>query len=155
MGFSSIGGFIIMFFALVFIISTFILIQGRMIDSTNLTFSIQKEKMETEMATDISIINISWDNSTVPATTTVYVENTGSVKLDPNQIDIFIDEIKIPRAEVNRTLGFTADSMTINPLHWDPTEVIRIDAFIALRNVTHIATVTTEYSVKDAVTYLG
>jgi len=155
LGFSSIGGFIILFFALIIIASSFMIIQGRLVDSTTLTFDTQQQKLATEMQTKIDIINISFDNTTAPDTTTLNIKNTGHNKINIEFIDIFIDNIKIPRYDSNRTINFAPDSLTINPLHWDQDETIIIEVYLDLQNVTHIATASTEYGIIDSATFLG
>lgn len=155
MGFSGIVSFILLFFALLIVMSTFILIQGEVVESTNLNYEIQKERLKTEARAGIEIVNISFDNNTDPDTTTVFVLNSGSVKLETEYIDAYIDDYKVPRDTDNRTISFAADSVTINPLHWDPDEKIKIEIYKDIANVTHIVTIASRYGAQDSITYLG
>jgi len=154
-GFATIGSFIMMFFALVFLVSMFILIQQRMIETTSESASVQQQRFNEQVLTNIEIINISFDNLTDPDTTTMYVENSGSNKLSIEFIDLFIDGTIIPRDTANRTIAFDIGSTAINPLHWDPDEVIIIEIYLDLVNITHLATISTEYAVKDTQQFLG
>ncbi len=155
MGFSSIGSFILLFFALIFMVTTMALIYGDMVQSTTESYNVQKERLENQIKSNLQILNISFDNSTNPHTTTIFVENTGSNKIDLDYLDVFIDEIKITRSDNNRTISFAEGSEHINPLHWDSDETIKIEVFLNLTNVTRVATVTTEHSVKDSKIFLG
>ncbi len=150
MGFSTIGGFIIMFFALLIVASAFITIQARLADSMTLSNNIQKEKITREMNTKIEIINATYDNGTSPAETTMYIRNTGSEKLDMGYVDVFIDNVRIPRDDANRTIEFAPGSDVFNPLQWDPDETIIVVVKMDLSHEAHMATATTEYGIKDA-----
>jgi len=152
-GFGTIGGFILLFFSLIIIVSTFVLIQGRMVETTSMTFNIQKERVENQLKTQIQILNVSYNIT--PNTTTTYIENIGSIKMDLEHLDVFVDSTIIPHRNDNRTIAFADGSTSINPLHWDPDEVIKVDIHLALINRTHILTVTTEYGTKDSTAFLG
>jgi archaellum component FlaF (FlaF/FlaG flagellin family) len=136
-------------------VTTMALIYGNMVQSTTESYNVQKERLENQVKTDIEIKNITFDNATNPHTTTIFVQNTGSNKVELDYLDVFIDEIKITRSENNRTISFAEGSEHINPLHWDPDETIKIEVFLNLTNITRIATVTTEHSVKDSMIFLG
>ena len=154
MGFSGIGAFIMLFFAIIIVASMLMIIQTGMIETASLVYS-QKDTVQKELQTRVSILNITFDNSTNPDTTTAYIQNTGQTKLDPEYIDIFIDEIKVPRDDANRTIAFEPGSTTLNPIHWDPDEVIKTEVYMDLANITHIFTITAEYNGKDTTGYLG
>ena len=155
MGFASIGSFIMLFFAVLIVVSSFTVIYGRLIESSALANEIQNEKLENEVNTKIEIQNISFNNLTTPDTTTVYIKNTGINKIELEYFEIYIDNLKIPRNQNNRTMMYAVGSNVINPLHWDPREIIEIEVFLNLENITHIFTATTEYGVKDSITFLG
>jgi len=87
-----------------------------MIESANLVYS-QTDTVQKELQTRINILNISFDNTTTPDTTTIYIQNIGQTKLDLDDIDFYIDEIKVPRDNINRTMVFDTSSMVLNPVH--------------------------------------
>ena len=134
MGFSTIGSFIIMFFAILIMISSAVLIYSSLVESTNTATEVQKERIENMISTRIDIINIVFENNTDPDTTAVYVSNDGSKKLDLDYVDVFIDAIKIPRSSANRTIMFVNDTNIVNPLHWDPDEIIEINVSLDLED---------------------
>jgi len=144
-----------LFFAFLIVISTFILIYGQMVESSNLTYNIQQERLAVTVHTNLEIENITFDNLTSPDTTTLYVKNTGQNKIDLDYLDVFFDDVKIPRDNSNRTIIFAPDSQAINPIHWDSDENIIIEVYMDLVNVTHLAAVTTEHGVKDTRAFLG
>lgn len=143
-----------LFFAIIIVVSMLVLIQTRMIESANLVYS-QTDTVQKELQTRINILNISFDNTTTPDTTTIYIQNIGQTKLGLDDIDFYIDEIKVPRDNANRTIVFDTNSMTLNPVHWDPDEIIKVEVYMNLNNVTHIFTATTQYNGKDIKGYLG
>lgn len=154
MGFSNIASFMLLFFALMITVTIMAIFQTNLVETASLTFN-EQERINQEMNTRIDILNITFDNQTVPDTTTLYVKNSGSTKLQLDYVEVFIDEKKLPRKPLNRSISFAAGSDVINPLHWDPDEIIIIDAYMNLDNVSHIATVTTDLGVKDQGVYLG
>ena len=155
MGFSNIGAFIMLFFGFILIISTFIIIQEKMVENTSLTYSVQQERINNELKTNININNILFNNLTTPDTITVYIENTGQNKLSTEYLEVFIDNIKIPRHTNNRTFSFETGSDIINPLHWDPDETLKVEIHLNLINITHVLTATTDFGVKDSKIFLG
>jgi len=151
-GFSGIAAFIMLFFGLIIMVSMFTVIQTSLIESSTLTQA-QNEQKILESQTKVTIENISFDNTTIPDTTTIVVINSGQTKLSLEQIELYVDHVKIPRSTDNRTIRFLTNS--INPAHWDPDEVLEIEVYIDLLNVTHTASITTEYLGRDVQPFLG
>jgi len=152
MGFSSIVSFLMLFFALIITVSTLVAVQVNLIE-TRTAMNQQAQRQNEQFSTSIKIINISFDNETDPQTTTLFIENDGSRKLDTGQVDVFIDSVMIPRNGNNRTFEFVTNA--VNPLHWDPGETVKLHVYLNVTNVTHTVTVTTDYGVKDTTYYLG
>jgi len=153
LGFSSIGAFMMMFFGLIIIVSTIVIIQTNLLESASIAYE-EGDRLTRVINSRFDILNISYEDATDPDTTTMYVQNTGAEKLLPGDLDIFIDEIYIPKMEANRTIEF-ASVNKLNPMHWDPDEVLKIDIFIDLANVTHVVTLSNPDGVKDRTYYLG
>jgi archaellum component FlaF (FlaF/FlaG flagellin family) len=149
MGFSTIGSFIIMFFGIIILISSAVLVYNNLVENTNAAANTQKERIDNRLNTRIDITGIEYDSFFNPDRTTIYITNTGSKKLQTDYIDVFIDDIKIPRNSANRTIWFANNSNIANPLHWDPDEIIGINVSLNLESGTHIAVVSTEYGVTD------
>jgi archaellum component FlaF (FlaF/FlaG flagellin family) len=150
MGFSTIGSFIIMFFGIMILISSSIFIYNSLVENTNAAANIQKERIDNRLNTRVEINSIQSDDLFEPDRTIIYIINTGSKKLETDYIDVFIDDIKIPRSNANRTIWFANDSNIANPLHWDPDEILGINVSLNLKPGTHIAAVSTEYGVTDS-----
>ena len=155
MGFASIGSFIMLLFAVLIVTSSIAMIYGRVIESSTLTSEIENERQENEINTEIEIKNINFNNLTSPDTTTIEIKNTGKNKINLENFELYVDYIKIPRNMNNRTIGFETGSDEFNPLHWDEKETIIVEVFLDLENVTHLFTATTEYGVRDRITFLG
>jgi archaellum component FlaF (FlaF/FlaG flagellin family) len=142
MGFASIGAFIMLFFSLIIVISAFAMIQGRMVESTQLTIQTQQERLE-QSKTEMEVVSISYDALPTPDNTTIVLNNTGQNKIELAYLDVFIDNVRLPRDSQNRTLELVGNAA--NPLHWDPGEGLRIDALLDLSEGSHMAVVSTEY----------
>jgi archaellum component FlaF (FlaF/FlaG flagellin family) len=92
---------------------------------------------------------LSFSNDT--KTTHIYLKNTGQTLLDPSKFDVYIDGIRIPRNDSNRTIEVLADTDTINLGILDPKEGLHIQVFGDIReDVTHEVTVTTQYETRDS-----
>lgn len=150
MGFSTIGSFIIMFFTIMIMISSAIFIYTSLIESTNAASAMQEERINNALNTDIEILSIVHEPGTSPDTQAAYVINKGKRKLQLELLDIYIDGTKIPRSTSNRIITFINNTNIINPLHWDPDEIIEINVSIDLAAANHVAVVATEYAVTDS-----
>jgi archaellum component FlaF (FlaF/FlaG flagellin family) len=147
-GFSSIPMFILLFFAMIAAVSMFVLMQAKLVETTATAYA-ERDRLVEEMNTEITILNASYSNAT--ETTSIYVQNTGKTKIEIELIDVYIDEFKVPRSDSNRSITF--ESSTMNPLHWDHDEVLRIEVYRALGNSTHLATISTQNKAKATKSY--
>ena len=66
--------------------------------------------------------------------------------MEPRYVDVYIDGIKIPRNENNRTIQLIGNNL-INPLHWDSGETLQINVTLDLASGEHYAIVSTQYGV--------
>jgi archaellum component FlaF (FlaF/FlaG flagellin family) len=144
LGGSTIASFIMLFFVIIIIISTTMMVYTTIYQSNE---SLKKEQQRNlqESQTSIEIINATYLNVTNEIE--IYIKNIGKRKLDINETDIYINDIRIPRNNNNRTIEFIDDS--INPLLWDPNEIIRINVFLELEFGNHYTIITTEFGIKD------
>jgi archaellum component FlaG (FlaF/FlaG flagellin family) len=145
LGFASIGAFIMMFFSILLIVSAFAIINGRMVASTQLALETEKERLEIVQETSIDVLSASYD--AIGKESSIIVNNTGKRKIDPTYIDVWIDGIRVPRT--SRTVSFEGEN-SVNPLHWDPGEQVRVDAQQELQAGNHTATVSTEEGIQDS-----
>jgi archaellum component FlaF (FlaF/FlaG flagellin family) len=146
-GFASIGAFIMLFFSLIIIISTFIIIQGRMVETTQLAMQVERDNIEHMELTRMEIVSLQFDNLTAPDNTSIVLNNTGRNKIEMAYLDVWIDRIRLPRDSGNRTIEIVGQN-AVNPLHWDPGETVKIDVMLNLATGTHRAIVSTEYGVQ-------
>ena len=78
----------------------------------------EKDRSVGVMRTDFTIPSATYSAGTV----TAYVKNTGRQAFDPEDIDVYLDGIRIPRDPSNRTVSVTSDSDTYNSGIWDEGE---------------------------------
>lgn len=95
-------------------------------DSTNAAASENKRTVEV-LKTDFTIAAASYDGA---GTVYVYVKNTGKAAFDPDDMDIYIDDMRVPRNASNRTVGVTVDTDTLNFGTWDEAEELEFNVFL-------------------------
>lgn len=147
MGFSSIGSFVVMFFAMLVMVSSIFMIYSSLIESTG-AISDQQDIQEKKLATSITIKNISVDESPTPDRISAIVQNDGKRNLDTQDVDVYLDGVFIPRNDSNRTIGFKSENV-VNPMHWDPGESLWINVSKNIENGTHSLVVSTEFASLD------
>ena len=148
MGSSTVMTHVILFIAVLSITSGLLVAIKNYADETEGTFSIKSEEYNKVIRTDINIELVYHNNET--NITYVYVRNTGQTNMKIDQIDIYIDGLRFPRNDSNRTIGVEPDTEIINTGAWDPKEQLLIKADRYLDNtVSHEVVVATPYSVRD------
>ena len=115
---------------------------------TNLSLDIQKENIRKKLDTNFLITNTTYDST--DEIITINVKNTGSVTLNQNYIDVFVDNKRIPRKIENRTLTLDSDTNLVNPHLWDPNEVLIINVSKLLSSGNHLIEVIGENGIKNA-----
>ncbi|MBN2881161.1 hypothetical protein JXM83_03845 [Candidatus Woesearchaeota archaeon] len=136
MGFSETATQVIFFMA-VLIVSTFVVVffndySREAVDSAN----IQRQQLSEKLKTSASIDIINFDDSTNPDTINAYVKNTGLVTINYEDLDLYVDNVRIPRDNLNRTIQILADTDTTNVGVWDSKEVILVQIFYNLTSST-------------------
>ena len=116
---------LILFIAVMALATTTTIVFKNYLDKSGAAVNEQQQKSVDIMKTSFNIAIATYND----ATTTIYVKNTGSTRFDPQDIDIYIDGIRIPRNSGNRTIQVTEDTDTINPGIWDPQEELEIQVF--------------------------
>lgn len=86
----------------------------------------EKNRAVNVMQTSFSLTSAAYDAGTLY----VYAKNTGKAQFDPDELDIYLDGIRIPRNDTNRTVTVTVDTDTINTGTWDETEEVEFNVFI-------------------------
>jgi archaellum component FlaF (FlaF/FlaG flagellin family) len=139
-GFSSIAAYMILFFSVIILVGSMVMIYGRMVDSSTLAYSVQQERLEQISQTRIDMESAEYAGGIVR----INVTNLGGTKLSIDYIDAYIDGVKIPRETANRTIEFAPDSLVVNPLLWDPYETIVLVINHPLEPGQHRAAVSTD-----------
>lgn len=153
MGMSTIATQTILFIAVIGIAAGLVVGIKNFADKSESTFNVKRDDFANQIGTDISIEVIHYDNTT--NNTVLYVKNTGQTKLRPEQVDVYIDGIRIPRNITNRTIGVLADTEIIDPGVWNPKEELKITVLKMWlnENITHNAIVNTPYETRDSETF--
>ena len=145
MGLSSIGSFILMFFVMIIMVSSIFVVYSTLIQNSAAITEQQKTNQEISK-TSIRIYNITYDRLAGKDRTMIEIINTGSTKIDVDKIDVFIDDVYIPRNTNNRTMRFNGTN-NLNPLHFDPGEFLEINVSLDRNDGTHQVVVSTDLGV--------
>lgn len=113
---------LIMFIAVLSITSTVVFTMNNFVTSSNDAIELQKKEVVNAIKTNIKIELIHYANSNLY----VYIENTGSTTLKLEDINIYVNNIRIERNDENRTIEILEDTEIKNPGLWDPKEEIII-----------------------------
>ncbi len=134
MGFSGLTSQIIMFIAVITVATGLVVVFNTSISEATTSLQIRSNAMALSMRTDITIDMVSHDPDI--NTTYVYVRNTGRTQLNQNNTDVYINGLRIPRNESNRTVELLEDTDLINEGVWDPSEQVKVEVFKELENAT-------------------
>lgn len=152
MGASTVVSQLIMFIAVLSIATGLIFGIKSFTDNAELAAQEKGKALNMQIKTAYEIEHVYYNNNT--EVTSIYLRNTGETMISPDQVDVYIDGIRIPRNSTNRTITILTDTETVNPDIWDPKEKIHIQVFMALSNtITHEILVTTPYSGSEKETF--
>ena len=98
------------------------------VDKTASSMALQQSRISDKIETDITIEIVSYETGT-PNQVVAYIKNTGNKVLDINKTDAYLDDLRVPRLAVNRSIEVIADTDTTNTGYWDPGE----EALIKIR----------------------
>ena len=116
---------LILFIAVMALATTTTIVFKNYLDRSGAAVNEQQQRSTDIMQTSFNIAIATYTDEI----TTIYVKNTGSTRFNPEDIDIYIDGIRIPRNSGNRTIQVTDDTDNINPGIWDPQEELEIQVF--------------------------
>lgn len=152
MAFGGIASQLIMFIAAVTLATGLVVAMKTQVDATASSMSLQQQRLSTSIKEEIKIEVIKYNYSGL--ITTLYAKNIGDTKIDIDKIDVFIDGLRIPRNDGNRTIEVQDDTDTINIGVWDRGEVVRIKVNQTLSQyATHTFAITTGNGITDDETY--
>jgi archaellum component FlaF (FlaF/FlaG flagellin family) len=146
MGFGSIFVQVIFFFIVMTAILGFFSVSKTMALQTKQNINLREDRALNVLQSSVQITNLSYD--LFKTNITFIVNNTGKIMLRTEQLDIYVDGVRIPRNQTNRTITILPPDF-VNPILWDPDESIAVEVAQPLLSGTHTITVITEYSTKD------
>jgi archaellum component FlaF (FlaF/FlaG flagellin family) len=152
MGMSTIITHVILFIAVISIATGLLMGIKNFADQSESAFNTKKDDFNRQIGTDISIEVVHYNNETNQ--TSVFVRNTGQTIMKPAQIDVYIDGLRIPRNDTNRTIMVLSDTDTVDVGNWNPKEELKIVVKLWLNeNKMHSVIVTTPYETTDTETF--
>lgn len=146
MGFGSIIGQVFFIFIIVIVVANVLIIERQNTISYNNAKKENNDIIKEMSSSTIKIINLtSYQNKkNDPIQVNITIENTGNIKLVPNNMDVYIDGIKLDRNQL--TFQYILD--ILNPRILDQGERISIINYQGTGG-THMYTVVDEYSSRD------
>ncbi|MGM5482028.1 MAG: hypothetical protein ACQESF_01060 [Nanobdellota archaeon] len=152
MGASTVVTHMILFIAVLGIASGLLIGLKNFSDNAESSFKSQSDAFNNQMKTSFEIEVVHYNNNT--ETTHIYVRNTGETKHKPEDIDVYIDGIRFPRNETNRTIKIIDDTEVIEKGIWNNKEKILIKAKRKLSDdKTHKVVMTSPYEGKVTDTF--
>jgi len=140
---------VILFIAVLGIASGLLVAIKNYSDKTEGTFKEKSDDYNKIIKTNIKIEVIHYNN--VSNVTSIYVRNTGKTNMYTKDMDVYIDGLRAPRNDTNRTIEILTDTEVTNPGVWDPKEQILIKVNRTLnKDIGHEVIVTTPYTVRDS-----
>lgn len=117
---------LILFIAVMALATATTVVFKNYLDRSSSAVNEQQSRSVDVMRTSFFIPIVTYDGV---STTRVYVKNTGSTRFDPEDLDVYIDGLRIPRAPGNRSVTVVADTDNINAGIWDPGEEVEIEVY--------------------------
>lgn len=151
MGFGSIVSQIIMFIAVISLATGVVVVFKTYVDQSNSAMTEQWKGMSNNLKTDILITSATFNSTT--NLTTIYVQNKGKTLLSLSYIDVYLDNMFVPRSASNRSMAIESSTDIRNPGVFDPTEIMKIEVNYSLNNGSHLVDVATEYGVIDTFSF--
>jgi archaellum component FlaF (FlaF/FlaG flagellin family) len=147
---STVVSHVIIFIAVLTIASGLMVAMKNFADETEGAFTSKSDKYNEYMMTSIEIDVVHYDNTT--NVTHIYARNTGRTSLDIDQIDVYIDGMRIARNASNRSI--VPDTEVVSTGIWDPRELLHIEAESDLDDtIEHEAIIITGNSYRESETF--
>jgi archaellum component FlaG (FlaF/FlaG flagellin family) len=124
-GESTIIANLILFVAVMGMAGASVFVFKSMIDENTNAAATESDRTVSVMQTSFTITSAAYSSSTIY----VYVKNTGKAQFDPADLDIYIDDIRVPRDTDNRTVNVSTDTDTVNTGIWDEAEEVEFQVF--------------------------
>jgi archaellum component FlaF (FlaF/FlaG flagellin family) len=124
MGFSNIISQVVLFMSILFTIVVLSIVYKTYITTTNLSVQTQQQNFVDRIDTAFSIISTDYNSSS--SEITLELKNKGSTTLKPEDIDIFVDAVRVSREPASRTITIIASTNIVNENLWDSGESVEI-----------------------------
>ncbi len=124
-GESTIIANLILFIAVMGMAATVVAIFKSMLEESTSAASREKQRTVSVMQTDFTIPSATYS----AGTTTAYVKNTGDASFDPEDLDLYVDGIRVARNIGNRSLTVAADTDLASVGIWDPGEELEVEIY--------------------------
>jgi len=122
---------LILFIAVMALATATTVVFKNYLDKSSSAVNEQQSRSVDVMRTNFFIPIVTYDGVD---TTRAYVKNTGSTRFDPQDMDVYIDGIRVPRDPANRNVTVVSDTDTINTGIWDPGEELEIEIYQTFGN---------------------
>lgn len=130
---------LILFIAVMALATTTTIVFKNYLDKSSNAVNEQQQRSVDVMKTSFTIASAAYDGA---STTYIYAKNTGSTRFDPDDIDLYIDGVRIQRNESFRNISVATDTDTTNTGIWDPNEELEIEYYNTFSvSETHTATI--------------
>jgi archaellum component FlaG (FlaF/FlaG flagellin family) len=144
---SGVASQVILFIAVIGITTGLVAVFNNYVDETSSSTRTQWQMMSNNLKTDVTITSIDYKADS-PDNTTIYVLNTGKIKLDVNETDIYLDGF-ISRDGASRNMVLEASTDVFDVGIWNEKEVLKIVVFKDLSaSTTYQVCITTQYGTK-------
>jgi archaellum component FlaG (FlaF/FlaG flagellin family) len=124
-GESTIIANLILFIAVMGMASATVFVFKSMMDESTSAAAEEKDRTVGVMRTDFVIPSATYSAGQI----LIYAKNTGRQSFDPEDMDIYIDGLRIPRNSSNRTIAVVPDTDLYNIGTWDNGEDLEIVVF--------------------------
>ena len=147
MGFSNVVSQVILFMSVLLAVVMLSIVYKGYITTSNTAFETQNERLVQRFDTSFDIN--SADYSSAEKKVTIELENTGSIKLDPEMVDVFVDDERIGRDSSLREVSVVKN--IINDKHWDSGERLSVNVTKDLESGSHLVRLASENGVTRSV----
>lgn len=135
MGMSTVIGHVVIF---TFFLTTLYLLYGQFHDHVSEvsaeTLS-QNTRLKKQLDTELSFSTTSYSAGTLM----LYIDNTGKADLDPDELDLYVDQQWVAQADVT----YTIQNTTVQEHLWNPGEQLFVEASETLGGGLHEAKIVT------------
>lgn len=149
---SSVASQVILFIAVISITTGLVAVFNNYVQETTSSTRIQWQLMSNNLKTDVTITSIDYKSDS-PDNTTIYVLNTGKVKLDLNETDVYLEGF-VSRDGSSRYLIIEPSTDDVDIGIWNEKEVVKIIVFKDLiASTTYQVCVSTQYGTRTCDTF--